>query len=366
LNSSISTTKVAVQDTHEYKVEQAAPRLEAYDWPFVSIIVTVTDEGETIEACLKSLLDLDYDSYEILIIDTGSTDNTRETVKKIERDNQRMRLLTTSGNASGGRNLGIRESKGNVLAFTDGDCVVTKGWLRTLVRSLINDGRSTAGVGGPNVPLFTVETRWSTAANATLNTFFGSGGSAQVKNTNNPYVRALSTANAAFWTESIRKIGSFDLRLDMCEDADLSSRLSKAGSRLRFEKAAVVYHRRDYQSLWKFGRHMFKYGNWRGKAIIIKPRTNLSYTSLTILGVLATIAFLLSLSLFGSKTAGLAMIFSTALYLLILVAQAMIVSRGVLGIFLAVVPAFLILHASYATGLISGIFLAILRPRRNR
>jgi cellulose synthase/poly-beta-1,6-N-acetylglucosamine synthase-like glycosyltransferase len=364
LNSYSSATDFPLEDILTDGVVPSTPGMQHLSLPLVSVVVPVKNEAETIETCLRGLLDLDYDRYEILIVDTGSTDNTREIVKDIEQSNQKIRLLTTSGNAPAGRNVGIREARGDILAFTDGDCIPTRTWLRTLVRSLVGEGRSTAGVGGPNVPTFKVETRWSAATSAALNTFFGSGGSAQVRNRNHLYVRALSTANSAFWTESVRKIGSFDFRLDLCEDADLCSRLAKTGSRFKFEKSAVVYHWRDYRDLWKFGRHMFKYGKWRGKAIGIKPRTNLSWTSIAILGALASMITLLAFSVLASKIAESVMIFSTTLYLLVVVAHAVFVSKGFRPILVAVIPTFLVLHASYSAGLITGILSTIFGIRK--
>lgn len=336
-------------------IETASLSRQAEVLPFASIVVTVKNEQEMMERCLKSLLDLDYQNYEILVVDTGSNDDTVKIIKEMQRVNPKITLFETRGNASIGRNTGIKEASGDVIAFTDGDCIVERDWLRILVSTLVKDGPSTAGVGGPNVPSFVIENRWTDAAKTALNTFLGSGGSVQFMNSRTPYVRAVSTANSVFWTNSVRNIGGFDSRLDLCEDADLCSRIAKTRSRLRFEKGALAYHRRDYRNPWKFGRHLFKYGYWRGRAMMLKPSVDASRTSIAIAGGVTSAALLFALSLLGNWTAAFILIASIFFYLLIVVLEAAIVSKGVLSTFLTVVPSFFVLHASYVAGIIGGI-----------
>ena len=96
--------------------------------PFVSVIVGVMNESDMIEACLESLLGLDYDGYEILIVDGGSTDGTVEKVERIAAMNKRVRLVRKEGYLGTARNAGAAVAKGAILAFTDADCIVTENW----------------------------------------------------------------------------------------------------------------------------------------------------------------------------------------------------------------------------------------------
>ena len=364
MNQPLAQHAYSAQGVATDVIGKKGPAKQTDGLPFASIVVTVKNEEEVIEDCLKSLLNLDYQDYEILVVDTGSSDNTREIIRRIQRENPRVELFETIGNASVGRNVGINEAKGDAVAFTDGDCIVAPNWLQTLVSALVRDGQSTAGVGGPNIPSFVVENRWTNAARITLNTFLGSGGSVQFMNSSTPYVRAVSTANSVFWTSSVKKIGAFDSRLDLCEDADLCSRLAKTGSRLKFENGGVVYHRRDYRSPWKFGRHLFKYGYWRGRAMMVKPSVDASRTSLAIVGGIVAMALLLLLSALGSWTAASILILSLTFYFLVIVLEAVTLSKRVLTTFLTVIPSFFVVHASYVSGMIIGILSTI--PRRSR
>jgi cellulose synthase/poly-beta-1,6-N-acetylglucosamine synthase-like glycosyltransferase len=102
------------------------------DWPFVSIIVPVYNGSRTIDALLISLLALDYpaDRHEILVVDNKSTDDTRERVQRYP-----VTLLeeTEIQSSFAARNRGIEAARGEILAFTDADCVVEPTWLKRLL-----------------------------------------------------------------------------------------------------------------------------------------------------------------------------------------------------------------------------------------
>jgi glycosyltransferase involved in cell wall biosynthesis len=102
------------------------------DWPFVSIIVPVYNGSRTIDALLSSLLALDYpaDRHEILVVDNKSTDDTRE---RIQRYPVTLLEETEIQSSYAARNRGIEAAKGEILAFTDADCVVEPTWLKRLL-----------------------------------------------------------------------------------------------------------------------------------------------------------------------------------------------------------------------------------------
>src|ERR671916_681647 len=110
--------------------------------PFVSIVVPVLNGERTLRGCLTSLLRVDYppDRREILVVDNGSTDRTAEIIQSFPvqylREEQR--------GCSAARNRGIQASRGELIASTDADCVVSSGWLRELVQAFDEE----EGVGG--------------------------------------------------------------------------------------------------------------------------------------------------------------------------------------------------------------------------
>jgi len=121
--------------------------------PTVSIIIAARNEEERILACLQSLRQLEYpaDKLEILIVDDCSTDRTSAIVHTFIDQFGGMTLLKTppeSGNLRGKTNAiahGIRNSRGEVIMFTDADCSVSPGWVRSTVRYFSED---TGIVGG--------------------------------------------------------------------------------------------------------------------------------------------------------------------------------------------------------------------------
>src|SRR5205085_5035047 len=102
--------------------------------------------GRTLEQCLLSLGRLDYPDYEVVVVDDGSTDDTRAILARfpgVRAVHQPNRGLSTA------RNVGLQAATGEVIAYTDSDCFADPDWLTHLVHQLQRTGA--AGVGGPNL-----------------------------------------------------------------------------------------------------------------------------------------------------------------------------------------------------------------------
>jgi len=102
------------------------PTSNVPDQPLVSIILPVRNQAGTLCECLESLTHLDYQNREILVIEGGSTDGTREILQKYQG---KVRLVDEEPLPSGwvGKNwachLGYQKAQGGHLLFTDGDSV---------------------------------------------------------------------------------------------------------------------------------------------------------------------------------------------------------------------------------------------------
>ena len=329
--------------------------------PFVSVIVPVKNERQTIEHCLTSLTSLTYRDYEIIVVDGGSSDGTREFIETVSEKTPRIRMLVNKGNPSSARNVALDQAKGEVIAFTDGDCFVPPEWLSSLVNALMQSRPEVVGVGGPNVPVATNPNSWSTVIPHVLNSFPGSAKSTQVSTPRDGYVRALSTSNSVYWARSICAVGGFDSRLDYCEDSDLSAKLLQHGFKLRFASGSKVYHARNYDSPLQFGRHMFQYGRGRGEALATKPSTVASRTSLTTILLFTTFLSLLAFALLGNDVSRTLLILLLVGYLLVIGFSSVVYSGGGFRALLTAMMSYLIMHIAYATGLITGIILNLPR-----
>ncbi|MDF0708431.1 glycosyltransferase [Flagellimonas okinawensis] len=90
----------------------------------LSIIIPAYNVEKHIESCLKSLLqqDLDKSSYEILVVNDGSTDNTGSIIKKLKSNYSNINLITQENKGIGGaRNAALDIAKGKYIYFVDGD-----------------------------------------------------------------------------------------------------------------------------------------------------------------------------------------------------------------------------------------------------
>ena len=105
--------------------------IETQTFPFVSVIIPVKNRPQDIRECLASLVSLDYpkDRIEIIVVDDGSTDSTGEVIQTF--DIKTIHLPRSIG-ASACRNLAAREANGDLLGFTDSDCVIHPRWLTEL------------------------------------------------------------------------------------------------------------------------------------------------------------------------------------------------------------------------------------------
>lgn len=87
----------------------------------VSIIVPTYNREKTINRAVQSILQQTYKYYEILIVDDGSTDNTKEVIRKIEDDRIRYIRYENNQGVSHARNVGIQEARYDYIAFLDSD-----------------------------------------------------------------------------------------------------------------------------------------------------------------------------------------------------------------------------------------------------
>lgn len=121
------------------------------DLPFVSVLVPVRNEEQHIESCLGSVLSQEYppDRYEVLVLDGGSVDRTREIVRALAADAAvSVTLLDNPGRtAAAGMNLGLTHARGEIIVRVDGHAAVEGDFVRRGVEALRSSGADC--VGGP-------------------------------------------------------------------------------------------------------------------------------------------------------------------------------------------------------------------------
>ena len=119
-----------------------------------SIIVPTYNGERRIHDTLLSLAGqkgFSYEQYEIIVVDDGSSDATGVVVRDFLEKNSKIRMvymcLRRNIGCSGARNVGIVQSRGKLIAFTDDDCVVPENWLSTFSGAFL-ENPEIVGVGG--------------------------------------------------------------------------------------------------------------------------------------------------------------------------------------------------------------------------
>ncbi|HXV28020.1 MAG TPA: glycosyltransferase, partial [bacterium] len=200
--------------------------------PKVSVIVCAYNAERTMEACMASLEKLRYPDYEVIVINDGSRDRTREIAERhpnFQLINQENRGLSAA------RNVGIEAARGEIIAFTDSDCVADPDWLTYLVSRLLSS--NFAGVGGPNLAP-REETLVPTCVAVSP------GGPTHVL-INDEIAEHIPGCNMAFYKKALEAIGGFDpVYRTAGDDVDVCWRLQDQEFKIGFSPAAVVWHYR--------------------------------------------------------------------------------------------------------------------------
>lgn len=90
--------------------------------PKISVIVPVFNRENTVTTCIEGISNTNFESYEIIIVDDGSTDNSLQICQKLANENPRIRVFSQqNAGVSSARNLGIQKARGEYLTFVDSD-----------------------------------------------------------------------------------------------------------------------------------------------------------------------------------------------------------------------------------------------------
>ncbi len=201
--------------------------------PKVSIVVATYNGARTLPACLESLERLRYPAYELILVDDGSTDTTRE-IAFLHPEVRYFRHERNLG-LSAARNTGIAAATGQIVAFTDSDCRADEDWLYYLVGALL--GGDFVGVGGPNL----LPPDDSPVAAAVM---ASPGGPAHVMLTDRQ-AEHVPGCNMAFFKWALEEVGGFDPQFRQAgDDVDLCWRLQQAGYKIGFSPSGIVWHYR--------------------------------------------------------------------------------------------------------------------------
>ncbi len=199
----------------------------------ISVIVVTFNRKVLLEQCLQSLLAQDLsDAYEVVVVDNGSTDGTDEWITDLSMGHIKYIRNPEAMDVSLCKEIGVLSASGDVVAFTDDDCVVAPGWLGNIKEGL----RECDVVGGVVLPVKGVRfpdwwrpsLEWIVGINSDPGMHFFPLGS-----------------NTAFRREAFQNLGTPAHRPFFGPYGEDNARLRaslKAGYKLRINKAMIVYH----------------------------------------------------------------------------------------------------------------------------
>ena len=101
----------------------------------ISIIITVKNEAENMPHLLDSLL-VQEKPFEIIVVDANSTDSTPDIVKEYASRYEEVKFFSYDRTRGKSRKYGVKQAKGEAIAFTDGSCIANPFWLKELRKKL--------------------------------------------------------------------------------------------------------------------------------------------------------------------------------------------------------------------------------------
>lgn len=210
--------------------------------PVVSVVIPTYKHSDQLIRLLRSLDKQEgLPSYEIVVVDDCSPDDTEEVVKAwcaepADCDKRYVKMPQNGGPAKA-RNEGARQARGRYVAFTDTDCVADPHWLARLVARM-DEGNKVIGVGGAVQPY---------NPDGLIARYFTEYQILQP----HPFMIYLVSSNCCLLRELVLEVGGFDEEIPCPggEDIGLGIQLWKRGWKFAFAPGAVILH--DYRESWR-------------------------------------------------------------------------------------------------------------------
>jgi len=225
----------------------------------VSVVLNVMNEEKNIADLLDSLT-VQEQPMEIVVVDAGSRDGTREIVKEYMEKYDFIRLYIKPGTRGESTNFGIGKAEGEIIAFTGGDCIANPFWIKEM-RKTILEGEDIVAGRVINIGL----RAWEELERVEL---YHKG-----------FDISYPSCNMAFRREVLEDVGGFDPWFITAEDIDLNYRAVEAGYTLAYNPASIIYHR-TRGTVYGFFRQAFWNGVGRKQLTLKHGRLWSSYDPL--------------------------------------------------------------------------------------
>ncbi|MCP4423907.1 MAG: glycosyltransferase [Chloroflexi bacterium] len=225
-----------------------------------TIIIPARNATGTIAQCIAACArqnGVERSTYEIVVVDDGSGDETAVLAQKAGAD-KIIRHEQPQGAATA-RNSGISAAQGKIIFFTDADCAPTPDWLAAMSAPFADpDMTGCKGIYATHqqqiVARF-VQIEYEDKYDRLRS---------------QPTIDFIDTYSAAYRRAALLDSGGFDTRIFYVEDQELSFRLAADGRKMVFQPTAVVYHLHS-DSLRAYVRKKFYIGYWKAQIMRLHP-----------------------------------------------------------------------------------------------
>jgi glycosyltransferase involved in cell wall biosynthesis len=227
-----------------------------------SIVIPAYNAEKTLGRVLEACLSQDYpkENLEVILVDDGSVDRSSEIAKSYE-SNALKYIYQDNGGPAKARNTGWKASNGEIICFTDADCVPEKGWVAKLVASYSSP--EIGGVGG-SYDIVNGDKLLPACIHEEI----------RERHLRMPkVVNYLGSFNLSYRRNVLAEVGGFDESFTHAsgEDNDLSYRIIQKGYTLLFNEHAKVAHCYP-ENLFNYLKQQLVHGYWRVKLHRIHPK----------------------------------------------------------------------------------------------
>ena len=198
----------------------------------ISIVIPSFNSSKTIKECLNAITKIDYNNYEVIVVDDASKDNSTEIIKKLP-----CRLIKLKNNvgASEARNIGAKYSKGDILLFMDSDIIIQKDALKLAI-DFFNSKRLNVFICS-----FKPKMRFRNFFSQYKHLYLCYYYEKQDKT-----LHTLDTSFTFIKKNLFDKFKGFDKKIRISEDADLGVRLTGKGYKIYRNKDIQMEHIKHY------------------------------------------------------------------------------------------------------------------------
>ena len=234
----------------------------------LSIIIPTYNRKDMLKECVHSLFKQTYskNGYEVIVVDDGSIDGTDNLVQDIQKNNKGIRYYKQENQGpAAARNLGASKSKGEILVFTDSDCVAPPEFLEKIIGCFKRHPEVSA-CGGQSVSIFT--NSFFTGLSKYYETLYKKGKKKDKVFFQLEPIALVNSGRFSIKKDIFQKVKGFNVKFKWSagEDMDLGFKLLRNEYSICFTDSFFVYHHERGSCIDEIKRWYF-FGVWDGAVI---------------------------------------------------------------------------------------------------